>query len=547
MGVRSSCCAEEHLAEGPKEAPEVVSSYTEKADSPAPPEAELRELRAAVTQDPCGSRVPSKWSRLQHMRHLEVDAEIVRGIPLQASLRALGKLWRRSPVDLPEEARRGLYDHAAPVEGFDVFLSHTWMSPGRYKVLSLLFQAGWKQAFLVQSLFVVAGIVLCLVRWLPLPFTLPAEFAEYSHLICPFFPWCLVMGFVGSFIGLVLTPYLPALCGQHPVCFLDVVSIHQADQELMERGIYGLGGFLRVSKELRVLWSAPYLSRLWCVFELAAYRMANPSGRIVVSPIFVEVGALVTILFTYFVAALFSLVFVLNWQEVGQVMTYVVALVPLLLFLHLMRRNLMSKHRLLSELRLFDLEKAYCRTDFDREFIHRAITEWYGSKEAFTQYVRGPLREELMRCNRSAFPLPYLLMVSAVPFSASLDSLVSLSLGGMKWQGVLAEFVGNSIGFHVGFFLALLNFVVYLCDRFAAPICGGKLLDYLQSFMLFVVFFGLYYLGQVVNRRAYTTSLLWAVVWASAALLSACLSLCLFGQRNGRVGKTAATADRAES
>ena len=57
--------------------------------------------------------------------------------------------------------------------------------------------------------------------------------------------------------------------------------------------------------------------------------MANPSGRIVVSPIFVEVGALVTILFTYFVAALFSLVFVLNWQEVGQVMTYVVAhLVP---------------------------------------------------------------------------------------------------------------------------------------------------------------------------------------------------------------------------
>ena len=185
----------------------------------------------------------------------------------------------------------------------------------------------------------------------------------------------------------------------------------------------------------------------------------------------------------------------------------------------------MSKHRLLSDLRLFDLEKAYCRTDFDREFIHRAIIEWYGSTEAFTHYVRGPLREELMRCNRSAFPLQYLLLVSAVPFSASLDSLVSLSLGGMKWQGVLAEFVGNSIGFHLGFFVALLNFAVYLCDRFAAPICSGMLLDYLQSFMIFVVFFSLYYLGQVVNRLAYTTSLLWAVVWATAAMLSACFSL----------------------
>jgi len=310
-----------------------------------------------------------------------------------------------------------------------------------------------------------------------------------------------------------------------------VVSIHQVDQELMERGIYGLGGFLRVSRELRVLWSAPYLSRLWCVFELAAYRMANPSGRIVVSPIFVEVGALVTIVFTYFVAILFSLVFVLSWQEVGRVMTYVIALVPLILLLHLMRRNLMSKHRLMSDLRLFDLEKAYCRTDFDREFIHRAIIEWYGSKEAFTHYVRGPLREELLRSSKSAFPLRYLFMVTAVTFSASMDSLVSLWLCGMTWEVVLSEFVGNSIGFHLGYFLGLLNFVVYLCDRFAAPICSGVLLDYLQSVVMFLVFFSLYYLGQVVNRRAYTTSLWSAVVWASAALLWAGLSLRLFQNR----------------
>ena len=41
-----------------------------------------------------------------------------------------------------------------------------------------------------------------------------------------------------------------------------MVSIHQTDPQLMERGIYGLGGFLKVAKELRVLWSPPYLSRL---------------------------------------------------------------------------------------------------------------------------------------------------------------------------------------------------------------------------------------------------------------------------------------------
>ena len=33
------------------------------------------------------------------------------------------------------------------------------------------------------------------------------------------------------------------------------------DHELMERGVYGIGGFLRISSELRILWSAPYLPR----------------------------------------------------------------------------------------------------------------------------------------------------------------------------------------------------------------------------------------------------------------------------------------------
>ena len=41
-----------------------------------------------------------------------------------------------------------------------------------------------------------------------------------------------------------------------------------AVEELMERGIYGLGGFLSVAQELRVLWSTPYLSRLWPLDEM---------------------------------------------------------------------------------------------------------------------------------------------------------------------------------------------------------------------------------------------------------------------------------------
>ena len=34
------------------------------------------------------------------------------------------------------------------------------------------------------------------------------------------------------------------------------------------------------------------------------------------------------------------------------------------------------------------------------DFIYSAIVEWYGSTEAFTEYVRGPLREDKVRVSR---------------------------------------------------------------------------------------------------------------------------------------------------
>ena len=73
-------------------------------------------------------------------------------------------------------------------------------------------------------------------------------------------------------IPFLLAPWMP-LANQR-FAFLDVASIHQVDEDMKERGIYGLGGFLKASKELRILWSPPYLTR-----QAAQFSVYGSFGR----------------------------------------------------------------------------------------------------------------------------------------------------------------------------------------------------------------------------------------------------------------------------
>ena len=62
--------------------------------------------------------------------------------------------------------------------------------------------------------------------------------------------------------------------------FLDYVCISQTDIDLKMLGIANFAGFLRLSKELVVLWDEKYFTRFWCVYELASYMTLNPTGRV---------------------------------------------------------------------------------------------------------------------------------------------------------------------------------------------------------------------------------------------------------------------------
>ena len=264
----SSYCEESSSSEPPKE---VITQHACEAKSPKSPpksptshgaEAKLQEAIQVPKVSQVSQAKASTHSRILQMPHFEVDTEILRGIELQKSLRRFGKLWRQSPLDLKVEDRRGLWDKSKPVHHYDIFLSHTWLTPGRWKVLALLLQSGWKHIWTVWFLCMSAMMTMGLLGWLPTAFKWKAGTLGFWD-DCPFGPWMLVTSLLSIILGMLTVPYAPAMCRQSSMCFLDVACIHQTDKELMARGVYGLGAFLRKSAELRVLWSRPYLSRLW--------------------------------------------------------------------------------------------------------------------------------------------------------------------------------------------------------------------------------------------------------------------------------------------
>lgn len=463
-------------------------------------------------------RQDSKNLRGNAIGYFEVDTEIVRGISLRQTLRQANAIWLRPPATLPEEERAKLYERSRPVQHFDIFLSHTWSTDGKWKAFALLFRTGWPVMLLLNALSVCLTMMLCVTRLLPMTFDYKPPVVGFTGS-SKLGGWLIAASLLGSVLGLALSPFLPSNSGNS--CFLDVVSVHQSDQQLNERGIYGIGGFLAVSREMQVLWSKPYLSRLWCIFELAAYRTANPEGKITIAPLYVEQIVAVILICAYGMAATFVTARVLI-QERFRVVVYGVAALPALVVVHMLRKVFQDRQQLVSDLHSFDLDAVRCQNDFDREFIHTAILKWYGSKDSFREFVQGPLREELVgKGSRIHLSGPYLALLVLVAMTPGLEFTLAIYGANAPLRSILANVVAGVLGFSVLWTIFSARVLLYFCDIAAKPIFS-KHFDWLQSTLVFAIFGPIWSSGAAVATMSQLHSLEAAFGWlAFAAALTA--------------------------
>ncbi|CAJ1382428.1 unnamed protein product [Effrenium voratum] len=445
----------------------------------------VTSFQSSVEKDsPTLSRL-DKFSRLESLAHLEVDEEVLRGIPLHHTLQVGLGQWS-SPKEMSQRKQEALYEKSSPTLHFDIFFSHTWLTTGNRKYVALLFHNGWPVMVTSWILATTVLSILCLTDALPMPFSYQASVLDYRQT-CPLGCWVIALTLPVACAALVLSPYCPNKLGKHSICFVDMFSIHQTDSMLRERGIYGIGGCLQRSKELRVLWSPPYFSRLWCIFELAAYRFANPQGKITMAPLFVEsvvltllVGILAVSAGVWVGAALRSME---EYTVLHILLTSIFSSVPLLGIIHVLRKETRAKRQLLLDLESFSLDRAECLSDFDREFIHSAIDKWYGSAEAFAKYVRGPLRAELLQSNAATVPSAYLMTCVISIESIQVELFLALVKGGAPLKCILAVLVGLMIG-PVFYQLSCFKLMLKLAEKFAEP-CNA-ILDLLQTFLIWL-------------------------------------------------------------
>ena len=393
--------------------------------------------------------------------------QYMRGISLRKTLAQAMSFWLADPRRRTEEEKNRLYAASVRTKRLDLFLSHTWLTTGKWKFFSLLLQFGWPTVLICWGFGVVLAFVLCMTEVLPLFRDFQACSLDYEEVI-PSGCWVQIFGFLGVLGGCVVFPYVPF--SKSDQCFLDFACIHQTAKGKMQQGIMSISAFLAASEELRVVWSSPLLSRLWCVFEIAAFRKLNPQGRIVIAP--VENEASTTMMFLWWWVSCFGYWLARSGPDGADpafllivMLIFFAALMPVLALS--VWRNHRSTAKLKSDLANFDVRKVDCTSEFDRECIHNAIIRWYGSLEAFSQHVRGPFSQEVLELMRSSGSMSchYIFLPISPLVCLSLDNVLALWKAGAPAKAVVSMFFNHVVALDLLFFPAMGVFFCWITKQ----------------------------------------------------------------------------------
>mmetsp|Transcript_72103 Transcript_72103/g.168942 ORF Transcript_72103/g.168942 Transcript_72103/m.168942 type:complete len:530 (+) Transcript_72103:51-1640(+) len=482
------------------------------------------------------------------MTELDVLHEgILRFVHAHKALRRFGQALRGRVQD-----KAALYARSTQCrdkENIDEFWSHSWQQAAWKKVLCLLFLKNGIAAAGIGSLLSLLGFLLSFMQ------VLPSSFGFGGNVSF----WSTAFGVVGYLAALVKWPHSDKV-------FLDVCCIHQGDQHMKAEGILSMGGILRRSNRLLVLWDVTYAERLWCVFELAAFMRASSGSRnVVVRPTLLGTCAL-SIFCAVLIMVMILAVMISHNREGPEYLAVIGPLLLLILFpaAATFRAYFQSVETLSEQLKEFRVNNTKCHCCSvnhvdksgnaipfcDREVVLRCIRNWFGSEEAFEEEAKTMLSAAIpTQLGQTLFPYP-LLLVATMPLLWIMLDLAIENILFMKLDMWWLFWLISGVGWWMG------SFPFFLASFFYAARCmrqprGYRVLDWLANLLVIssILPVFIFTFGVVVILVFFTPLAEWQVALVSSAIHILTAALVWNAQafcRRNRKGTTKSEPSAAE-
>ncbi|CAE7757455.1 unnamed protein product [Symbiodinium necroappetens] len=122
------------------------------------------------------------------------------------------------------------------------------------------------------------------------------------------------------------------------------------------------------------------------------------------------------------------------------------------------------------------------------------------SPQAFTEYVRGPLRQELLN-SATRFSTTYIFWMTAPAIVAALEDHLALWKARVPVRAAAAHFVAVVLGDYALWMSLCMRMLIALCFYFDAK-CRWKIVDYLLTVLIHVIFCGSAFVGELIGTEA---------------------------------------------
>ncbi|CAK9070900.1 unnamed protein product [Durusdinium trenchii] len=470
----------------------------------------------------------SGFTLINEMSRMEViDPELLRATCPSTAL--------QSQV-LQKDFAGDLHDRSFQTSRIDCFWSHSWHATPWRKVLVLTIIYNGLAAIVAGHLGALVGTSLFYFQLLPsYPRRFPLEGATYD-----FGPWGLIFG-ISLALGTLLL-WRPA----RSRIFLDRICIHQTDLERKAAGICSIGGILKHSDTMLVLWDPTYPTRLWAIFELAAFMKSHGVDALdevehrrfrrslVIRPTFLGPAAMLGVVLLLFVQICTVLATFEDHRINLAIMTLNV--MSAALGSHSLRAYFHWVDSCCRQLTQFAVAKAEtncCRVNHvesgkriacDRETILECVRAWFGSEEAFESMVRHQVSSTLMGLGQGALPVSWFMGMNSCALWIFFDLIVARLRAAEYFYSLAAliNMLATVFAFAPLVYLLCL-FAAYKLRRPQQHRCSNLTVSFLGAIGVVVIFILYTQLGAIFTPavpHAVLRSLLLALATALASMLA---------------------------